>query len=128
MSEETRLHKQTPELPRGTSLRFRAPDRVVRADCGPPSASGAPPTSHLHDSILSTVGGTPVVRLRRLSPPGRTIWAKLESFNPLGSVKDRLAIGVLEDAERRGQLSPGQTVVEATSGNTGLLPGRLHPR
>ena len=76
--------------------------------------------SPLHDSILSTVGGTPVVRLNRLSPPGRTIWAKLESFNPLGSVKDRLAVGVLEDAERRGQLSPGQTVVEATSGNTGI--------
>jgi cysteine synthase A len=76
--------------------------------------------SPLHDSILDTVGDTPVVRLNRLSPPGRTLWAKLESFNPLGSVKDRLALGVLEDAEARGELSPGQTVVEATSGNTGI--------
>ena len=76
--------------------------------------------SRLHASILDTVGRTPVVRLNRLSPPGRTLWAKLESQNPLGSVKDRLALGLLEDAERRGELAPGQTVVEATSGNTGI--------
>jgi cysteine synthase A len=76
--------------------------------------------ANLHASILDTVGRTPVVRLNRLSPAGRTLWAKLESFNPLGSVKDRLALGVLEDAEQRGELASGQTVVEATSGNTGI--------
>jgi len=73
-----------------------------------------------HSSILGTVGNTPVVRLNRLSPPGVTIYAKVEAFNPLGSVKDRLALGVIEAAEASGELSPGQTVVEATSGNTGI--------
>ncbi|HUO82051.1 MAG TPA: cysteine synthase A [Gammaproteobacteria bacterium] len=73
-----------------------------------------------HDSILDTIGRTPVVRLDRLAPPGANLYAKLEAFNPMGSVKDRLALGVIEDAERSGALSPGQTVVEATSGNTGI--------
>jgi cysteine synthase A len=72
------------------------------------------------DSILETIGRTPVVRLARLSPPGVAVYAKLEAFNPMGSVKDRLALGVIEDAERSGALRPGQTVIEATSGNTGL--------
>jgi len=73
-----------------------------------------------YDSILGTVGRTPVVRLNRMAPAGVHLYAKVEAFNPLGSVKDRLALGVIEDAERRGLLRPGQTVVEATSGNTGI--------
>jgi cysteine synthase A len=73
-----------------------------------------------HSSILSTIGHTPVVRINRLSPPGVNLWAKLEAFNPMGSVKDRLALGVIEAAERAGELKPGQTVVETTSGNTGI--------
>ncbi|MBM4217159.1 MAG: cysteine synthase A [Gammaproteobacteria bacterium] len=74
----------------------------------------------IHDSILSTIGNTPVVRINRLSPPGVTMFVKCEFFNPLHSVKDRLAIAIIEDAERRGTLKSGQTVVEATSGNTGI--------
>ncbi len=71
-------------------------------------------------NILETVGSTPVVRINRLAPDGVNLFVKIEAFNPLGSVKDRLALGVIEDAERRGLLKPGQTVVEATSGNTGI--------
>ncbi len=71
-------------------------------------------------SILETVGNTPVVRINRLAPPDINLYVKVEAFNPLGSVKDRLALGVIEDAERKGKLKPGQTVVEATSGNTGI--------
>ena len=71
-------------------------------------------------SILGTVGNTPVVRIERLAPDGVNLYVKIEAFNPLGSVKDRLALGVIEDAEKRGTLKPGQTVVEATSGNTGI--------
>jgi cysteine synthase A len=74
----------------------------------------------IYDSILGTIGRTPVVRLQRLAPAGTTIFAKCEFFNPLSSVKDRLAIAIIEDAERTGALKPGQTVVEATSGNTGI--------
>ena len=73
-----------------------------------------------HDNILSTVGNTPVVALRKLAPDNVELFGKLEAFNPMGSVKDRLALGVIEDAERRGTLRPGQTVIEATSGNTGI--------
>ena len=73
-----------------------------------------------NDSILATVGRTPVVRLNRLAPDGVELHAKLEAFNPMGSVKDRLALGVIEAAERAGELRPGQTVIEATSGNTGI--------
>ena len=72
------------------------------------------------DSILGTVGNTPAVRINRLAPPNVKLYVKIEAFNPLGSVKDRLALGVIEDAEKRGELKPGQTVVEATSGNTGI--------
>src|SRR5262245_61350862 len=72
------------------------------------------------ESILDTVGRTPVVRINRLAPSHVKLYAKLEAFNPMGSVKDRLALGVIEDAERRGELKPGQTVIEATSGNTGI--------
>lgn len=72
------------------------------------------------DSILGTVGNTPIVRINKLAPKDVTLYVKVEAFNPLGSVKDRLALGVIEDAEKKGQLKPGQTVVEATSGNTGI--------
>src|SRR6202047_1985036 len=75
---------------------------------------------HKYASILETVGNTPVVRINRLGPPDVNLFVKIEAFNPLGSVKDRLALGVIEDAERRGTLKPGQTVIEATSGNTGI--------
>jgi cysteine synthase A len=71
-------------------------------------------------SILGTIGHTPVVRINRLAPPGVNLFVKIEAFNPLGSVKDRLALGVIEAAEKSGQLKPGQTVIEATSGNTGI--------
>src|ERR1700758_4137562 len=71
-------------------------------------------------NILETIGGTPVVRINRLAPPGVNLFVKCESFNPLSSVKDRLALAVIEAAERSGELKPGQTVVEATSGNTGI--------
>src|SRR5215475_8063650 len=74
----------------------------------------------IYDSILGTIGKTPVVRVQRLAPNHITMYVKCEFFNPMGSVKDRLAIGIIEDAERRGELKPGQTVVEATSGNTGI--------
>jgi cysteine synthase A len=74
----------------------------------------------IHDSILGTIGRTPVVRVNRLAPAHVTMYVKCEFFNPLHSVKDRLALAVIEDAERRGVLKPGQTVVEATSGNTGI--------
>ncbi len=73
-----------------------------------------------YQNILETIGNTPVVRINRLAPAGVNLYVKVESFNPMGSVKDRLALGVIEDAERRGELKPGQTVVEATSGNTGI--------
>jgi cysteine synthase len=72
------------------------------------------------ESILGTVGNTPVVRINNLAPSGINLFVKIEAFNPLGSVKDRLALGVIEAAERSGELKPGQTVIEATSGNTGI--------
>jgi cysteine synthase A len=71
-------------------------------------------------NILETVGNTPVVRINRLAPAHVNLFVKIEAFNPLGSVKDRLALGVIEAAERSGELKPGQTVIEATSGNTGI--------
>lgn len=71
-------------------------------------------------SILETVGRTPVVRINRLAPGNVELYVKIEAFNPLGSVKDRLALGIIEDAEKTGALKPGQTVIEATSGNTGI--------
>jgi cysteine synthase len=74
----------------------------------------------IYDSILGTIGRTPVVKVHRLAPAGISMYVKCEFFNPLSSVKDRLAIAIIEDAERRGVLKPGQTVVEATSGNTGI--------
>ena len=74
----------------------------------------------LYDSILDTIGNTPIVKLHRLAPAHVSLYAKVESFNPGGSVKDRLALAVVLDAERSGALLPGQTIVEATSGNTGI--------
>src|SRR3954452_16954674 len=74
----------------------------------------------IYDSIVDTIGRTPIIRIHRLAPVHTRMYVKVESFNPGGSVKDRLALGVIEDAEQRGLLKPGQTVVEATSGNTGI--------
>src|SRR5215467_1392083 len=74
----------------------------------------------IYESILDTIGNTPVVKLHRIPPKHVTIYAKIEAFNPLHSVKDRLALAIIDDAERRGTIKPGQTVIEATSGNTGI--------
>jgi cysteine synthase len=74
----------------------------------------------IYQSIVETIGSTPVVRINRLAPNGVNLFVKIEAFNPLGSVKDRLALGVIEAAEKSGALKPGQTVIEATSGNTGI--------
>ncbi|TIS89835.1 MAG: pyridoxal-phosphate dependent enzyme [Mesorhizobium sp.] len=78
------------------------------------------PASGVASSILDTIGNTPTVRINKLAPDGIDMFVKLEAFNPLGSVKDRLALGIIEAAERDGSLKPGQTVVEGTSGNTGI--------
>ena len=74
----------------------------------------------IYNNILETIGNTPVVGINRLAPAGIDMFVKVEAFNPMSSVKDRLAIGIIEDAERKGLLKPGQTVIEATSGNTGI--------
>jgi cysteine synthase A len=73
-----------------------------------------------YQNILETIGNTPLVRLNKLAPAGVNVYVKLESFNPMGSVKDRMARAVIESAEQTGALKPGQTVIEATSGNTGI--------
>jgi cysteine synthase A len=73
-----------------------------------------------YDNILETIGQTPLVKLNKLAPPGVNVYVKVESFNPLGSIKDRMALAIIEDAEHTGELKPGQTVIEATSGNTGI--------
>src|SRR5690349_23202851 len=73
-----------------------------------------------YNNILETIGDTPIVRINRLAPSHVNLYVKVEAFNPLGSVKDRLALGVIEAAERSGELKPGQTVIEVTSGNTGI--------
>ena len=74
----------------------------------------------LYDSVVDTIGNTPCIRINRIAPKHVRLYVKAEFFNPAGSVKDRLAISIIEGAERRGELKPGQTVVEATSGNTGI--------
>ena len=74
----------------------------------------------IYNDILGTIGNTPIVRLNRIAPPGIEMYAKVESFNPAASVKDRLAYAIIKDARDSGALMPGQTVVEATSGNTGI--------
>ncbi len=76
--------------------------------------------SAIYENILETIGRTPVVRLNKLAPEGINLYVKIVSFNPMGSVKDRLALGVIDQAEKDGTLKPGQTVIEATSGNTGI--------
>ena len=73
-----------------------------------------------YDSVIDTVGDTPVIRINRIAPKNVSVFVKFEAFNPAGSVKDRLALSIIEAAERDGRLAPGQTVVEATSGNTGI--------
>src|SRR6187455_3722607 len=73
-----------------------------------------------YQNILDTIGNTPVVRLNKLAPPGVNVYVKVEAFNPMGSVKDRMARAIIERAEATGALKPGQTVIEATSGNTGI--------
>ena len=78
------------------------------------------PERQVYDNILETVGNTPIVRINKLAPEGRTIYVKCEAFNPMASVKDRMAWNIIEEAEKSGALKPGQTVVEATSGNTGI--------
>ncbi|MFA9420290.1 MAG: cysteine synthase A [Gammaproteobacteria bacterium] len=75
---------------------------------------------NIHENILGTIGNTPVVKINKLGPAHVNLYAKIEAFNPMGSVKDRLALGIIEDAEKSGALKPGQTVIEATSGNTGI--------
>src|ERR1700722_5707504 len=79
----------------------------------------------IYDNILGTIGRTPIVRLQRLAPKNATMYVKCEFFNPASSVKDRLAIAIIEDAEKTGKLKPGQTVVEATSENTGIALGMV---
>ena len=89
------------------------PERLIRANRADQTSGPLP-------SILSTIGKTPIVRLARLAPRNVEVYAKLEAFNPMGSVKDRIALAMIEAAERSGELKPGQTVIEATSGNTGI--------
>ncbi|MBX6377409.1 MAG: cysteine synthase A [Clostridia bacterium] len=86
----------------------------------PGGADGPGPRPRVLDSITEAIGGTPVVRLRRVTVPGRELLVKVEAFNPGGSVKDRIALAMVEEAERQGLLRPGGTIVEATSGNTGI--------
>src|SRR6201990_1511965 len=74
----------------------------------------------IYQSILETIGRTPIVRINHLAPKGVDMYVKVEAFNPMSSVKDRLAVGIILDSEAKGQLKPGQAVVEATSGNTGI--------
>src|SRR5690554_1744788 len=110
-------------MPSGPAAEYGVPvnrwrPRALRRNLAlPPTARTRP---MIHDSILDTIGGTPVVRLHRVAPAGVTLYAKVEAFNPGGSVKDRLALAIILDAEARGLLKPGDTVVEATSGNTGV--------
>jgi cysteine synthase A len=90
-----------------------------RVEAAGSSAIGGSTVSR-YENILQTVGNTPIVKINNLGPPGVNLFVKIEAFNPLGSVKDRLALGVIEAAEKSGELKPGQTVIEATSGNTGI--------
>ena len=79
------------------------------------------PRAVIHENVTSLIGNTPIVKINKLAPEGVDMYVKCEYFNPLSSVKDRLALAVIEDAEKSGKLKPGMTVVEATSGNTGKL-------
>jgi len=104
----------------------RAPVEARRRAPAPGrAAAGTAPArrvtcARIYDNILQTIGDTPVIKINRMAPEGIHLYAKAEYFNPLSSVKDRLAIAVIEDAEKKGLLKPGDTVVEATSGNTGI--------
>merc|ERR1719440_2721285 len=97
---------------------------MIAGRIGRPLVRGARPLTvsavrhQIYDDITKTIGSTPVVKINRLAPEGVDVYAKLEYFNPLHSVKDRLAIAIIEAAERSGDLKPGGTVIEATSGNT----------
>ena len=100
----------------GTAVRANDRARARRAG----ARRGIAPEARIYENILETVGDTPVIKINRLAPEGVEMYVKAEYFNPLSSVKDRLAVAVITDAERRGLLKPGDTVVEATSGNTGI--------
>jgi threonine synthase len=82
----------------------------------------------IYNNILETIGNTPIVRLNHIGPDHVDLYVKVESFNPLASVKDRLAFAIINDAEQKGTLQPGQTVIEATSGNTGIAIQVSHSR
>ena len=92
----------------------------LRKCLAPPEEVRNPLPAVLHDTVLTTIGSTPLIKLQRMAPAGVNVYVKVEAFNPGGSVKDRLALGVIQWAEKHGQLKPGQTVVEASSGNTGI--------
>lgn len=107
MASARPLSSRAPPSARSPSLRARS--------------RRAPRTSaRLYESVVDTIGDTPCVRLQRIAPEGVTMYAKLEYFNPLSSVKDRLAASIILEAEAAGLIKPGDTVVEATSGNTGI--------
>src|SRR5690606_29029952 len=104
----------------GALVRYGALWSCLADEPGDTSLPHTQDDAMIHENILDTIGGTPVVRLNRIAPDGVTLYVKVESFNPGGSVKDRLALAIILDAEPRGLLKPGDTVVEATSGNTGV--------
>ena len=107
------------------SAALRAPARLVgRGRALHATAARGAGSGGLFEDATALVGNTPVVKISdKLAPPGVEVYAKCEYFNPLASVKDRLAVAIIEDAEKRGELKPGMTVVEATSGNTGIAGG-----
>merc|ERR550532_1991192 len=88
--------------------------------CGARTIASSAPRRQIYQNITETIGKTPIVKINRLAPAGVELYVKCEYFNPLGSVKDRLALAIIDRAERSGELQPGGTVVEATSGNTGI--------
>src|SRR3954466_9762181 len=111
--------RQAPRLPR-SKKRWPAQYSCTRLTLFLVSGIGGAKMGRIYQNIAETIGNTPVVRINRMGPPGVNLFVKVEAFNPLGSVKDRLALGVIEAAEKSGELKPGQTVIEATSGNTGI--------
>ncbi len=92
----------------------------MNAEAAQPTQRTTDGQGRLYDSVLDTIGNTPSIRIRNIAPSHVRLYVKAEFFNPAGSVKDRLAVSIIEEAERSGALKPGQTVVEATSGNTGI--------
>src|SRR5262249_46120962 len=113
--------RASPRTPRKKGFRFLAinsyPNPLGMHD---PSSCSKGERHMIHESTLGPIGNPPVVRINKLAPPHVTMYVKCEAFNPMSSVKDRLAIAIIEDAERTGAIKPGQTVIEATSGNTGI--------